>query len=203
MFPAPRPSGDAGRTTPRGCRGTARERGAALIEFSLVLPLLLILSLGVIEIGHLIQTRLVLTNVCREGGSIGSRQMVLDGSLTALLASSGAPLKLAGADGRVVATRIKAGVSAAEPAPTVVNQVVTGSLGVGSRIGDGHPNLGLSQKLHDRLVFDVDQGAPDISEVTVIEVFYKHRTLTPLPKFLEGFLLPDAGGLILSSKAVF
>lgn len=204
---APRPVSAAARPGSAAVARVARrgrsERGAALIEFSLVLPLLLVLSLGVIEIGHLIQTRLVLTNICREGGSIGSRQLVLDDGLTALLASSAAPLRLAGPDGRIVATRIRAGANAAEPLPVVVTQVEDGTLGVASRIGDDFTNLGLTPRLYDRLVFDVDQGAPDISEVTVIEVFYKHRTLTPLPAFLEGFLLPDAGGFILSSKSVF
>lgn len=179
-----------------------RERGAALIEFTFVMPILLVLSLGVVEFGHLIQTRLILTNVCREGGSIGSRQQVLDGQLATLLASSGRPLRLDGANGRVVVTRLKAGASAVLPDPVVETVVSTGSLGVPSRVGDAYANLGLGESLYQRLVFDVDQAAPDISEITVVEVFYRHRTLTPLPKFLEDLVYPD-GGFVLSSKSVF
>ena len=181
----------------------AGERGSALIEFTFVMPLLLILSLGVVEFGHLIQSRLILTNICREGGSIGSRQQVLDDNLAALLASSGRPLVLDGADGRVVVTRLKAGTSAALPDPVVDAVVSTGSLSVASHYGDEYPNLGLTEALYQRLVFDVDQAAPDISEITVVEVTSRHRTLTPLPKVLEDLVLPDDGGLVLSSKSVF
>jgi hypothetical protein len=47
-----------------------RERGAELIEFALVLPLLLLLVLGIVDFGFLFQRLEVVTNAAREGARI-------------------------------------------------------------------------------------------------------------------------------------
>ena len=47
-----------------------RERGAALIEMALTLPLLLLLSVSVFEFGRAFQTWQVLTNATREGARV-------------------------------------------------------------------------------------------------------------------------------------
>ena len=54
-------------------RGRAtRKRGAALVEFALVLPLLLMLVLGIIEFGVLIMHDLTLAQIAREGSRAAS-----------------------------------------------------------------------------------------------------------------------------------
>ena len=52
--------------------------GTALIEFAVTLPMLLVILLFTLEYGLLIQARLILTNVSREGGSIASRETVIN-----------------------------------------------------------------------------------------------------------------------------
>jgi Flp pilus assembly protein TadG len=47
------------------------ERGAALVEFAIVLPLLLLLVFGIIESGVLIYDKAMLTNASREGTRVG------------------------------------------------------------------------------------------------------------------------------------
>lgn len=47
------------------------ERGAELIEFALVLPLLLLVVLGIVDFGFLFQRMEVVTNAAREGARIG------------------------------------------------------------------------------------------------------------------------------------
>jgi len=180
-----------------------RGRGAALLEFALVLPMVLILLLGTIDFGHLIQTRLIITNVSREGGSIGSRSRAIDPNFTNLLLASGKPLDLGGADGRVFVTRIKAGQDAANPNPTVETQLTQGSLAVTSKINAQLPTLGLSPTLHGRLVFDPDQDAPDIPDLTVVEVLYKYRPITPLSNLIPGILRSSGDGMIIQSRAIF
>jgi len=157
----------------------------------------------VIDFGHLIETRLILTNVSREGGSIGSRQTPLDASLTDMLIASGRPVDLAGADGKVVITRIVAGTGTGAPDPTIAAQFERGGLAVQSGINGGLVRLGLSPTLHDHLVFNAVNGTADIAEVTVVETFFKYRPITPLPNMLPGMLTSDGGGLILRSRAVF
>lgn len=179
------------------------ERGAALVEFALILPLVLMLLVASIDFGHLIQTRLILTNVSREGGSVASRTSSLSSDLTNMVLASSSPLNLAGADGRVYITRIKAGTSSATPKPTIATQINAGQLAKPSRITGASSTLGLTPRLYNRLVFKTANGTADITEVTVVEVIYKYRPITPLPGFMAGMLDADNGGFAISSKAVF
>lgn len=54
----------------------SKRRGAAAVEFAIVLPVFVILVLGMIEIGRYIMVQQVLTNASREG----ARRAVLDGA---------------------------------------------------------------------------------------------------------------------------
>jgi len=45
-------------------------RGAAIIEVALTLPLLLLVSVGIVEFGRAYQTQQVLTNAAREGARV-------------------------------------------------------------------------------------------------------------------------------------
>jgi Flp pilus assembly protein TadG len=53
---------------PRGAQG---QRGAAAVEFALVLPFLLALLLGVVDLGLAVYTQSVLSNASREGARAG------------------------------------------------------------------------------------------------------------------------------------
>jgi hypothetical protein len=175
-----------------------------LVEFAVTLPFFLVLIMAVIDFGHLIQTRLIMTNVAREGGSIGSRQDPLDAGMPAMMVASGRPLDFAGADGKVIVTRIEAGRSAQAPSPTITQQFTAGGLGVRSGMNPNLPTLGLTQRLHDRLEFNAVNGTADIAEVTVVETFFKYRPITPLSRvMMPGMLTPDGDGMILRSRAVF
>ncbi|GAA2198716.1 TadE/TadG family type IV pilus assembly protein [Sinomonas flava] len=44
----------------------SKERGAAAVEFALVLPILLLLVVGIIEFGRLYNAQIVMTNAARE-----------------------------------------------------------------------------------------------------------------------------------------
>ena len=48
-----------------------RERGAAAIEFALILPLLLLILFGIIEFSILLYDKAMLTNASREGARLG------------------------------------------------------------------------------------------------------------------------------------
>ena len=184
--------------------GRNGRRGTALIEFALILPILIILVMATVDFGRLIQARLIISNVSREGGSIAARQTTVDTSLTTVLRESGRPLDLIGRDGKIIITRVKAGLSEDEPDPTIVTQCSRGSLGRSSTIGTvgGTPNL--SASIYDHLRFDATNQAADISEVTVVEVFYKYRPITPTPRgFGGGLFLPDGDGMIVWSRAIF
>jgi hypothetical protein len=164
---------------------------------------MLILVVATIDLGMLIQARLIISNVSREGGSIASREMNIDTDLTGLLQASGRPLDLGGADGKIFITRLAAGTSAGAPSPTIAAQISAGTLGVSSKIAAASAYLGLSRSLYDHLVFSTTNGTSDISEITVVEIYYKYRPVTPVPTFMREMLLPDGDGAIVWSKAVF
>jgi Flp pilus assembly protein TadG len=50
------------------------ERGAELIEFALILPLIIILLMGIFDFGLAFQRYEVITNAAREGARLGSLQ---------------------------------------------------------------------------------------------------------------------------------
>lgn len=180
----------------------APERGAAALEFALILPTLLILVFGVIDFGRLIQARLIVTNVSREGGSLASRGFKSGTDLLKVLQESGAPLDLENL-GKIYVSRIRAGTSA--DAPRMDVRWDKGILKFDSRVGIGFPNLGLSQALYERLKFEgPPQNTSDILEVWVVEVYYKYMPITPLPRFIENILItPGYDGSVIGSKAVF
>lgn len=53
------------------CRSSKRQRGAAAVEFALVLPLLLAVLMGVIEAGLALYDKAVITQASREGARAG------------------------------------------------------------------------------------------------------------------------------------
>ena len=60
--------------TKKRCARTNSERGAALLEVALTLPLLLLVAVGIFEFGRAYQTWQVLTNAAREGARLRSCQ---------------------------------------------------------------------------------------------------------------------------------
>ena len=51
---------------------TREERGAALVEFALVLPLLMAILMGILDYGYVYYVRLTMTNAAREGARVGA-----------------------------------------------------------------------------------------------------------------------------------
>ena len=50
-----------------------RDRGLAAVEFALLLPILLVLLMGVIDIARALQANMILINLSREGANLASR----------------------------------------------------------------------------------------------------------------------------------
>lgn len=55
----------------RGRKGRDGQKGQALVEFALVVPVLLILFLGIMEFGLLMYNQQIITNASREGARYG------------------------------------------------------------------------------------------------------------------------------------
>jgi hypothetical protein len=186
----------------RGAAGRGSgERGVALIEFALSLPILIFFVLMIVDLGLLVRDRLVIVNVSREGGSIASRAGDVDTSLVTMLRESARPVALGGADGRIVLTRVQAGTDAQHSSPTIATQLSGGGLAVPSTIRSGAGSLGLPASIYGHLVYQTANGAADIPDVTVVEIFYQRRPITPVPFMLH--LVPNGTGWIVTSRAIF
>jgi hypothetical protein len=187
--------------TARRARRTAGEKGVALIEIALALPVLIVFAMLILDFGALIHDRLIITNVSREGGSIASRISEVDTSLVRLLIESGHPLSLGGGNGRVFITRVQAGTDRNHATPTIVTQVSGGALNASSTIATRLANLGLPSPIYHHLVYNTAHQAPDIADLTVVEVFYQYRPITLLPRILR--LMNDGNGVVVTSRALF
>jgi Flp pilus assembly protein TadG len=56
----------------RPARSTPRDRGAAAVEFALLLPMLLLLVFGIIDFGRALNAQITLTQAAREGARLAS-----------------------------------------------------------------------------------------------------------------------------------
>jgi Flp pilus assembly protein TadG len=91
------------------------ERGAAAVEFALVVPLLLALVLGIVEFGHAYHVQTTLSGAAREG----VREMALhDSAATARAATKAAAPQLVLTDGQIVVTPSTCVAGAGAPSAT-------------------------------------------------------------------------------------
>lgn len=182
------------------------QRGVAAVEFAFILPILAVLIFAVVDFGRFIQARLIITNVSREGANLASRDIKTGADLITMLQSSATPLVLSGALGKICISSVKAGGVDAHGDvvdPSIDAQYTGGGSSKTCGTRTGVERLGLSAALYDHLVYDEDNKAPDIAGVTVVEVYYKYKPVTPLPGFISGLFLTDGDGSIMGSKAVF
>jgi hypothetical protein len=99
------------RLPARGLRGGEPScRGQSLIEFALVLPLLLLVVLGVIEVGHVLFEQHVVTRISREGSNLISRDVSLQDAATALQSMSSRPVDFTNGS-RLVLSVVKRGAT--------------------------------------------------------------------------------------------
>jgi hypothetical protein len=70
-------------------RGT---RGQSLVEFSFVLPLILVIGLGLIEVGYELLDQHVVAKLSREGSNLISRNTSLEDAVSAMTAMSTRPV---------------------------------------------------------------------------------------------------------------
>jgi Flp pilus assembly protein TadG len=79
------------RTTSRTSR--RRRRGVAAVEFAFVLPLLLLLLIGIWELGRIIHVQMTLNNAARDGARIAAQASIVSttGAYTQIRFDTGTP----------------------------------------------------------------------------------------------------------------
>jgi len=166
------------------------EKGQALIELALALPLLLLLVLGVVELSNMLNSYLVLTHLTREGANSTSRgtDSTIDSDLDAVIAAAD-PIIRSDNPGqwKVIYSQIVPIDRPGDPEKYKINRVDTwirGGFSKESKIGfHGSPvnwaELGV-------LPSSISAG----NRFHVVEVYYDYRPsiMTPLENFLRSSL---------------
>lgn len=157
-------------------------RGQAVAEFAMVLPLVLFIFLGMVEIGNALAVSHTLSRISREGANIASRGTSLD-TVVAVLATNGSDIRLSSRGGSIVSR-----VALQETGPRILSQASSPGLADRSRIGSvGSQPLSFAS-------YGLETG----NTVYVVEVFYHYRPITPFARLFES-ALPDP----IYERAVF
>lgn len=151
----------------------AASRGIAIVEFAMVLPIMLVLMFGVVELGRAVLTRQVLLNVSREAANLASRGTSMGDAIGAVQVSA-APLDLPGR-GYVILTEVRRD---ANNATRIHQQMGLGATPEASRIGAGIGNTA-------NLPATPTPIPPPGFNLYVAEVFYHSDPITPLGNLLN------------------
>lgn len=165
-----------------GRRFARCERGQNVAEFAMVLPLIMVVFMGLVELGFAYDRVHGMTAISREGANIAARGTSLSETLDAALLN-GQSLGVS-TSGGVIASRIvvRDGVA------VIDEQLASDGFEEDSRLAESDDPADLV----------TDAGYRDGSTLYSVEVFLAYRPITPVGHFLEG-LLPD----FLYERAVF
>jgi Flp pilus assembly protein TadG len=192
------------RPTPltRG-RGRAGERGQSLIEFAFMLPMLIALALGVVEVSYALLDQHVVTKLTREGSNLISRDTSLQDASTAMKSMSSRPLDF-DTGSRLIFSVLKKGATtgtANYDKVILYQRYEFGALsGVRSVLGTRGTGAFRGAPEYEAVNSDSDANLQianlpaNLSLVRggmlyVTEIYTKHPVITPLDRF--GITVPD------------
>jgi hypothetical protein len=149
------------------------ERGQALVELALAMPVLFLVLLGTIEFGRMLEFQHAITGLGREAAGICSRGGTLEEAVDVALAN-GADIRL-GDRGAVVASRIVF----EEGGPVIEEQLAT--------LGSSGSRLGAPGQVAAELA----ALGLQVGEVLhIVEITYRYEPLTPLQSITD-LVLPE------------
>jgi Flp pilus assembly protein TadG len=182
--------------------------GQSLLEFALVTPLILLLTLGVVEASYAILDQHVVTKLTREGSNLISRDTTLADAVTAMKNMSNRPVNFDNGSSKVIFTVIKnvATVGASNYNHDVVFQRYEyGSLArtsalqySGGSFGSA-PNFEANNSDNDTSL-QVTNLPPNLTTLGgmlyVTEIYTRHALITPLQP-LTNLLCGNCGGFTM------
>ena len=178
-------------------------RGQSIVEFALVLPFLVVVVLGVTELGYALLDSHIVTKMSREGSNLISRDASLQDAVTAMRNMSSRPVNFNDGSSKIVFSVIKnvATDSVANhdkailyqrytfgtfPGTSAIQTAGTGTFG-------GAPGyIAANSDTDTRLQVTTLPGGMTVTlggMIYVTEIFTRHTLITPLNRF--GVTVPD------------
>jgi hypothetical protein len=175
----------------------ASDSGQTLFEFALVVPLVLVLLLGVVEVGTALLDQHIVSKLTREGSNLISRDTSLGDAAAALRSMSSGPVNFNNGSSKVIFSVVKkATVGANQNYAVLYQRYAYGSYSGSSVLN----NSGGSFSGPDYVATDSDNDtslrvtnlpatmAPgDLLYIT--EIYTRHPLITPLNRF--GVTMPQ------------
>lgn len=172
-------------------------RGQAVIEFALVMPLVLLVALGVIELGYALLDQHVVTKLTREGSNLISRNTSIEEAVTAMQGMTTTPVNF-NTSSKLIFSVIRKGSTTGTAnydkeilyqrhefgALTGVQSVLS-TVGAGSYRGapDYEANNADTDANLQILNLPANLSVPRGGYLYVTEVYTQHPLITPLDRF--------------------
>ena len=178
-------------------RRLSSSSGQSVIEFALVMPVVVVLVLGVIELGYALQDQHLITKLTREGSNLISRDTTVQDAATAIKAMSSAPVNFDNGSSKIIFSVIKRGAttgSANYDKMVLYQRYEYGTFGGLSHITTagggsfgGAPDYAAANS-DNNAGLQVTGLPPDLVSVKggmiyVTEIYTKHTLLTPFDRF--------------------
>lgn len=187
----------------RQLRGPIRScSGQSLLEMAILMPFLLLLVFGVVDMGHLLLNQHVVTKLAREGSNLTSRNTTLEDAAAALTTMSTRPVDFS-SNSRVILSVLKRGATtgtANYDRIFLYQRHHVGTLAATSRLTMAGTGSFMGPPDYQAANADTNAGlqvtnvpadliAPKGGMIYVTEIFTTHSALGPLAVF--GVTLPS------------
>ena len=177
-----RPRSPRRRRRSSGIRRLRGEKGQALVEAAIVLPLLLLILLGLIESGNGLAIKHKMAVLSREGANIASRGSSLQETLDVVM-NGGDEIQLSGNGGAIISRIV---VTAGTP--VVMNQLAYSGF-------EGRSRLGLPDSTAVALeTVPLTEG----QILYAVEILFEYKPLTPV-----GSIVPKVFADEVYERAIF
>ena len=179
-------------------------RGQSVVEFALVLPFLMVVVLGVTELGYALLDSHIVTKLTREGSNLISRDSTIQDAVTAMRSMSTRPVNFTDGSSKIIFSVIKNVATVGAPnnnRPILYQRYVYGSFAgssalqtAGSGSYGGAPNYQAANSDTDtRLQITNLPGGMTVTlggMIYVTEIYTRHTLITPLDRF--GVTVPSS-----------
>jgi TadE-like protein len=178
-------------------------RGQAMVEFALVLPFLMVVVLGVTELGYALLDSHVVTKLTRESSNLISRDSTIQDAVTAMVSMSSRPVNFTNGSSKIifsVVRKVDTTGAANYGKPVLYQRYVYGSYAgtsalttSGSGSFGGPPDYQASNSDSDtrlQVTNLPNAAAMPLGGMTyVTEIYTRHLLITPLDRF--GITVPQ------------